>query len=76
MSDAPWRRAGGGGGGGALLDGDDVGSNPVPGLRRGNSVECWDDVVSAELLRDRLPPVDVRSWLCRRAKGTGGGAFF
>lgn len=78
VRDAPCRRAGGGGGGGALLeDGDDVGSYPEPGLSKGNSVECWEDVVSAELLRDRLPVVlDVRSWLCLRARGTGGGAFF
>lgn len=33
-------------------------------------------MVRLELLRDLFPDVDVRSWLCLRASGTGGGVFF
>lgn len=29
-----------------------------------------------ELLRDLFVVVDVRSWLCLRARGTGGGVRF
>jgi hypothetical protein len=39
-------------------------------------MDCWDDVVRLELLRERVPVVEVRSWDCLRAKGTGGGARF
>lgn len=40
------------------------------------SIECCDDIVRDELLLDRFPEVEVRSWLCLRARGTGGGIFF
>ena len=40
------------------------------------SVECCDEMVKDELLRDLLPAVEVRSWLCLRARGTGGGTLF
>lgn len=33
-------------------------------------------MVREELLRDLLPAVEVRSWLCLLASGTGGGTFF
>lgn len=29
-----------------------------------------------ELLRDLFPVVELRSWLCRLASGTGGGTLF
>jgi hypothetical protein len=40
------------------------------------SRECCDDNVREELLRDRVSAEDCRSWLCLRARGTGGGALF
>lgn len=33
-------------------------------------------MVREELLRDLLPALELRSWLCRLASGTGGGTFF
>lgn len=70
---APCRERGGGGGDFAT----DKGSLVVGvGLRSGASIECWDVMVREELLRDRLLVVEERSWLCLRARGTGGGARF
>jgi len=75
VSEDPWRRLGGGGGG-TFCEGEDAVSLGMPGLSKGNSViECCDEMVRFELLRDRLP-FEVRSWLCLRASGTGGGIFF
>jgi hypothetical protein len=42
----------------------------------GTSRECCDDNVNDELLLDLFSADDCRSWLCLRAKGTGGGALF
>jgi hypothetical protein len=53
-----------------------VGSFVKPGLKMDCSVECCEDVVRVELLLDRLPTVEVRSWDCLLAIGTGGGIFF
>lgn len=72
---APWRERGGGGGDFAVAM--DEGSLVLgAGLGREGSMECWEDMVREELLRDLLPVVDERSWDCLRAKGTGGGALF
>lgn len=49
---------------------------PEPELRPELSVECCEDMVKEESLLDRLPIVDVRSWDCLLAIGTGGGIFF
>jgi hypothetical protein len=45
-------------------------------LRGEWSIECCEDMVKEELLLDRLPMVEVRSWDCLLAIGTGGGIFF
>lgn len=46
------------------------------GLIMGNSdIECWEDMVRLELLLDRVLD-GLRSWLCLRASGTGGGIRF
>lgn len=67
----------GGGGGGALKEEEeDVGSSFRPGLGVGISIECWDDMVKDELLRDLVPIVVFRNCECLRASGTGGGTFF
>lgn len=72
--ECPWRREGGGGGGAFwAVAGCEVGSWLE--LIGGGSIECCDDMVREELLRDLFPAVEVRSWLCRRASGTGGGTF-
>lgn len=47
----------------------------------GTSRDCCEDSgceerVREELLRDRFSAEECRSWLCLRAKGTGGGALF
>jgi hypothetical protein len=71
---APWREGGGGGGDFA----PEIGSWLCGiGLVRA-STECWEFIVRLELLRDLFPVVVVvvLSWLCRRARGTGGGARF
>jgi hypothetical protein len=47
----------------------------IAGLMMGKSPECWDDMVRDELLRDLFPCVELRNCECRRANGTGGGAF-
>jgi hypothetical protein len=69
----PCRERGGGGGGfgvdwASLLLGT--------GLGMVASVECCDDIVKDELLRDLLPAVEFRNWLCLRARGKGGGTLF
>lgn len=73
----PWRREGGGGGG-ALWIAVWWGANSWlwEESMGGRSVECCEDMVREELLRDRLPVVELRNWLCRLARGTGGGTFF
>lgn len=71
----------GGGGGGAfelgvvvalLATSPGVGITPAVGTSR----ECCDDSVREELLLDRVSADECRSWLCLRARGTGGGALF
>ena len=42
----------------------------------GTSRDCCDDSVREELLPERFSADECRSWLCRRARGTGGGALF
>lgn len=42
----------------------------------GASIDCCDDTVKDELLRERFPVMEPRNWLCLRASGTGGGTFF
>jgi hypothetical protein len=74
VSLAPCLDRGGGGGDfatdkGSLLLGAGFGGDTA-------STDCCEEMVKEELLRDRLPVVDDRSWLCLRANGTGGGAFF
>ena len=81
MSDSRAPCLEGGGGGGAFrlavvaallvtLPGVEV----TPGA--GTSRECCDDSVREELLLDRFSAEECRSWLCLRARGTGGGALF
>lgn len=70
---APCRERGGGGGDFAV----DRGSLLLgAGLGRGGSIDCWEDMVRDELLRDLFPAVEDRNWLCLRARGTGGGVLF
>lgn len=81
VTEDPWRRDGGGGGG-TFWNGDEVEDGMslglgILGVSSGNSdMECREEVVRFEPLRERFPPEDVRSWLCLRASGTGGGIFF
>ena len=71
----------GGGGGGdfrlavvvaLLATSPDVSSTPKFGASR----EYCDDSVKDELLCDGFSAEECRSWLCLRARGTGGGALF
>lgn len=71
-SRAPYREGGGGGGDFAL----DIGSWLIDVGVCGGSTECCEDMVRFELLRCRLSRDVDFSWLCLRASGTGGGAFF
>lgn len=71
----------GGGGGGAFVLAAVVtllALSPGVGFttETGTSLECCDDSVREELLLDRCSTDECRSWLCRRARGTGGGALF
>ena len=45
-------------------------------LEFGAPRECCDDSVKDELLRDGFSAEECRSWLCLRARGTGGGVLF
>lgn len=66
---APERRVGGGGGGLLKVEG---GADVVGGCSAGErGASGWDDIVAAELLRERAS--DDLSWLCRRAMGGVGG---
>lgn len=71
----------GGGGGGdfrlavvvaLLATSPGVSSTPELGASR----ECCDNSVKDELLRDGISAEECRSWLCLRARGTGGGVLF
>lgn len=55
----------------------DIGSMELAvGLGRIASIDNCEDMVLFELLLCLLLVALVRSWLCRRAKGTGGGTRF
>lgn len=78
-SRAPCLEGGGGGGDFTLavvvaLLATSPGVGTTPGA--GASTECCDDSVSEELLLDLFSTDECRSWLCLRARGTGGGALF
>lgn len=77
---APWRDGGGGGGDFRPLSSTSraFSAEGERGFEGGASRDCWDDRVSEELRLERLsaPAEEWRSWLCLRARGTGGGFFF
>lgn len=79
-SRAPWRDGGGGGGDFRPLSSTSraFSAEGERGFEGGASRDCWDDRVSEELRLERLsaPAEEWRSWLCLRARGTGGGFFF